>query len=54
MCTSCVFNILGVYRYLSNFSCLDLCPDGYEGNNITFKCDLCPLGTYSFENVCYS
>jgi len=43
-----VFNIPEVYRYLSNFSC----PDGYEGNTITLKCDLYPLGTESFENVC--
>lgn len=54
MCTSCAFVSPAVVRYLYNYTCMALCPDGYEGNNVTFKCDLCPLGMYSFENVCYS
>lgn len=51
-CTSC--NFATNDRFLYNFTCLTLCPDGYEGNRVTWKCDLCPLGMYSFENVCYS
>lgn len=51
-CTSCTFG--SADRYLFNFSCLYVCPDGYEGNSTTFMCDECTLGMYSFENQCYS
>lgn len=33
---------------------MELCPDGYEGNNSTFVCDQCALGRYSYQNKCYS
>lgn len=55
-CTSCAFpaTLPVNYRWLYNYECLSICPHGYSGNNVTFICDRCPEGTYSFENICYS
>lgn len=43
------------YRgWLLGNECVSPCPDGFEANNYTSKCDQCRLGTYSFQNRCYS
>lgn len=49
ICTVCHPNV-GVWLF--NATCMTQCPDGYEANNITFECDKCALGTFSFLSKC--
>jgi len=45
ICTVCHPNV-GVWLF--NATCMTQCPDGYEANNITFECDKCSFGKFSF------